>query len=178
MQCCCDGTWGCAGLWCFSGTPGQARTSFPAAAKRAVTKDTVQEDCPGIEQREPAPALLGDDSVPKPTANPEYPRHVLRGRHQDDFQETIPGPHLQIFCACSHSATFPGQREVPSIRALQQPLCPGGCYEAVHGRTLGTEIELRTARTGPFPKLHLLCPTTSLPQSPLHIAPSSFPEQL
>lgn len=58
----------CVGLWyTVSGTLGQARTSSSAAAKGAVTKDSVQEDCLGAEQREPAPALLGDGSVPKPS---------------------------------------------------------------------------------------------------------------
>lgn len=71
---------GCVGLWCFSGTPGRAGTSSSAAAKGTVTKDIVQEDCQGTEKREPAPALLGDGSVPKPTANPQYPRNVPRGR--------------------------------------------------------------------------------------------------
>lgn len=108
------------GLWyTVCGTLGQARTSSSAAAKGAVTKDSVQEDCLGIEQREPAPALLGMAVSP----NPVLQACAKRG-YQDDFQETIPLPHPETFHACSHSATFPGQRGVPSIWALQQSHCP------------------------------------------------------
>lgn len=94
------------------------------------------------------------------------------------FRRPYQGHIFRHFVLAATVPLFQGKGESPPSGPCSSLSVPGGCYEAVHGRTLGTEIELRTARTGPFPKLHLLCPTTSLPQSPLHIAPSSFPEQL
>lgn len=62
---------------------------------------------------------------------------------------------------------FQGKGESPPSGPCNSPTVPRGCYEALSGRALGTETELRTASIGPFPKLHLFSPTTSPTQSPL-----------
>lgn len=72
-ECGCDGTWGMCGAVVFLWHSWAGKDIILCCCQGAVTKDSVQE---GTEQRKPAPALLGDGRDPKPTANPQYPRHV------------------------------------------------------------------------------------------------------
>lgn len=74
---------------------------------------------------------------------------------------------LRHFMLAATVPLFQGKGEFLPSGPCSSPTVPGGCYEAIHGRTLGTKTELRTASIGPFPKLHLLCPTAS-PSSHYH----------
>lgn len=103
----------------------------------------------------------------------DIPRDMTQGRNQNDFQDTVQGPNPWTFHTSATSAPFLVSLlpkglsslpypivEFPSIKALQQSHCPRHCCEAMHGRTPGTMILLKTAS---------LCPTTSLqPDTPPH----------
>lgn len=126
--------------------------------------------------------LQGDGSLPKPTANTNTPRNVPQGRNKSDFQETVPGPNPWTLHAGNHQCPFYSLSVPKELICLSAShgrgatggsppsgLCssltiPGRCYRAMCGGTPGAKIKLRTARIGPFPKLPLLCPTTSPPQ--------------
>lgn len=133
-----------------------------------MTKDTEQEDCPGTEQREPAPALLGMAVSPDPLLTPSSP-----GQKEDTrmtFRRSYPGHILRHFMLAATVPLFQGKGESPPSGPCSSPTVPGGCYEAIHGRT--PETELRTAGIGPFPKLHLLCSTTSPPSNHRTLLPA------
>jgi len=82
--------------------------------------------------------------------------------NQGGFQETIPGPNPWTFHARSHQCPFPSHsvpkeliclsashgrgatRGSPPPGPCSSPTVPRGCCGAMHGRTPGTKIELRT----------------------------------